>query len=42
MEIVISVLLGLWIVLAGVLCLINYKKDFASLLSQQKQEEKRK
>ena len=28
METVISVLLGVWISLAGVFCLILYKKDF--------------
>lgn len=34
MEIMISVILGLWIMLAGVLCVISYKKDFASILNR--------
>lgn len=40
MEILISVILGIWIMLAGVLCFIVYKKDFASLLGKKNEGKK--
>ena len=43
MEIIISVSLGLWTVLAGVLCFAKYRKDFCSILdNKENSEEKRK
>lgn len=45
MEIIISVILGIWVMLAGVLCIISYKNDFAYLLNKnfkEYQEEERK
>lgn len=35
MEIIISVLLGLWIMLAGVLCLLKFKNDFKHITDKE-------
>ena len=40
MEILICVILGIWTMLAGVLCFIAYKKDFASLLGKKNEGKK--
>ena len=42
MEIVISVILGVWIMLAGILCLSSYKKDVAQYINNNGKEEKNK
>lgn len=42
MEIIISVLLGAWISVAGVLCLLSYKKDFKNMPSENNREEQEK
>jgi hypothetical protein len=39
MEIIISVLLGIWISVAGVVCFISYKKDFRDILKKDNREE---
>ena len=42
MEIVISILLGVWTALAGVLCLFRYKKDFKHILNKEENKEEDK
>lgn len=39
MEMIISIILGLWIMLAGVLCYLNYKKDVSSFMCDKKSKE---